>query len=121
MSRPPTNVKWTKTAVFEAALKHKYKKDFNLAYPGAYEAAKKYGWFAEATVHLENKRPIPLKWTEEKVIADAKKYATRSEWKKASQGAYTAARRLDILDKVAGHMVYKSSSPPHDTNDKNDS
>ena len=107
MSRPPTNVKWTKTSVFEAALKYKYRKDFNLAYPGAYEAAKKYGWFDEVVSHMENKKLIPLKWTKEKVIADAKKYTTRSEWKKASPGAYSAAFKHDWYEEAVKDMILK--------------
>ena len=44
------------------------------------------------------------KWTAEIVKEEALKYSTRSEFKKESSGAHTAARRLGILDDVRAHM-----------------
>ena len=44
-----------------------------------------------------------IKWTEEKILEEAKKYGTRGEFQKNT--AYKAARRRNILDKVCSHMA----------------
>lgn len=44
-------------------------------------------------------------WNEKNVAAEAKKYNTITEFQKGSNGAYCAAHKLDILDKVTAHMV----------------
>ena len=44
------------------------------------------------------------KWTKEIVLADAKKYNYRSEWRKANEPCYRAASRLNILSKATSHM-----------------
>ena len=46
-----------------------------------------------------------LKWTLTAVSAEAKKYATRFEWQKASASSYQAARRRGWLDLVCEHMI----------------
>ena len=53
------------------------------------KAAKKYGWFAEATAHMENKRLIPLKWTEEKSYCRCKKIRNQIRMEKGITGALT--------------------------------
>jgi hypothetical protein len=45
-----------------------------------------------------------LKWTEEKLIADALKYKTRKEWESYSNSAYQVARNRGLLDTCCGHM-----------------
>tara|TARA_Y100000034_G_scaffold136985_1_gene217997 strand:- start:3946 stop:5565 length:1620 start_codon:yes stop_codon:yes gene_type:complete len=68
---------------------------------------KKNGW------NILNKAPAGglggtvKKWTKEKIIAEAKKYDTRSNFKKNNAAAYQAARRLGILDIVCSHMKIK--------------
>jgi len=51
-----------------------------------------------------------LKWTEEKLIADALKYKTRNEWKRESNCAYQAALKRDLLDVCCGHMESAGST-----------
>jgi hypothetical protein len=46
-----------------------------------------------------------LKWTEEKLMADALKYKTRNEWYRESGGAYVTARKRGLLDVCCGHMT----------------
>jgi len=45
-----------------------------------------------------------LKWTEEKLIADAKRFETRNEWCSGSRGAYAAAQRRGLLDVCCAGM-----------------
>ena len=44
------------------------------------------------------------KWTKEAVLADAKKYASKSEWRKNS-GAYAMAARQGWLEEACAHMT----------------
>jgi len=50
-------------------------------------------------------------WTEEKCYEEALKYTKRDDFQKRSSGAYAAARRLKILDKVCSHMTYQKQLP----------
>ena len=104
MTKPDMTHKWTKAAVKKEAKKHKYKIDFHKNSVGAYEAAKKNGWFDEVTSHMENKRTIPIKWNKKAVLADAKKYKKKSKWKKNSPGAYGASNKGGYYKKAVSHM-----------------
>jgi hypothetical protein len=44
------------------------------------------------------------KWTPDTILAEAKKYQTRSEWKKNSGGSYTAAQERGLLSMATSHM-----------------
>lgn len=53
---------------------------------------------------------MKLIWTNKKIQEEALKYSTKNEFKNGSVGAYNAARKNDILNKVCSHMpkhVYK--------------
>lgn len=104
MSKPLIKSKWTKSSITKIAKKIKYKKDFHSSFPGAYEAAKKNGWFTEITSHMENKRLLPIKWDKKNVIKDAKIYVKKSEWKKMSPGAVAASKRGNYYDEATSHM-----------------
>jgi hypothetical protein len=43
-------------------------------------------------------------WTDEKLAAEASKYATRAAFKQSSSGAYDAAWKRGILDEICSHM-----------------
>lgn len=99
--------KWSiKEKVIENALKFKNKAKWNKCSSGAYESAKRNGWFKEATKHML--RPeINLKWTKEKIKSDALKYKTRTEWARKSAGAYESAKTKGIFDYVTKHMILR--------------
>lgn len=44
------------------------------------------------------------KWTDEKLVAEAKKYQTRGEFLKGSPSAWMTAKRRDMLDEITAHM-----------------
>ena len=44
------------------------------------------------------------KWTEEKLIADAKRFETSKEWYRESKGAYQAAIKLGLFNACCAHM-----------------
>jgi len=49
-------------------------------------------------------------WTETKLIEEASSYKHRIDFKKGSTGAYSAARRMKILDVVCAHMTKSKNS-----------
>lgn len=50
-----SKLKWTRKTVINSAKKFSSKKEWHKKFSGAYESAKKNGWFEEATAHM--KRP----------------------------------------------------------------
>jgi len=46
-----------------------------------------------------------IRWTEEMLFAEARKYQTRSEFKKGSASAYGACKDRGLLDQACSHMV----------------
>ena len=106
-TRPTRPTKWTELAIREEALKYSTRNEFNKKSNGAYYGARRLGILEDVTAHMERPtRPTrPTKWTELAIREEALKYSTRNEFKKASNGAYTAARRLGIYEEVTSHMV----------------
>lgn len=99
-------MKWTKSKVKKEAKKYKTRSLFKNGSPSAYVTARRYGILDEACAHM--KRPkIKQKnyWTENRIIAEAKKYKTRIEFQEKCSSAYSAAGKLKIRDKVCAHMV----------------
>jgi hypothetical protein len=45
------------------------------------------------------------KWTEESIQKEALKYKIRKDFENSSKGAYLAAQRLHILDRICSHMT----------------
>lgn len=71
---------------------------------GARAAAITKSWYAEATAHMT--RTVGSKshkWTKEAVLADAKLYKSRAEWRKSSR-AYPMAHRQGWLEEACAHM-----------------
>ena len=62
-------------------------------------------------IGLRNKL-VGHKWTEIELIGIANKYKSRSEFQKKDSAAYSAAKRLGILDRICSHMINKSFSIP---------
>jgi hypothetical protein len=94
-----------KKNVLADARKYKYQSEWARASGGAFTSAKKNGWFEEACRHMQSPKLPMGHWTLDNLIKDAKKYRTRSEWKKASGSAYTSAISKGFLKKCCSHMV----------------
>lgn len=45
-----------------------------------------------------------IKWTDESLMAEARKYNTLGDFLKGSPSAYMTAKRRDIFEKVTAHM-----------------
>ena len=74
---------------------------------GAWENAKKNGWFDECTAHMQKIKntPKPLNyWTKERCIEKALKYKTRSHWRAYCFGSYNSAKKNGWFDECIKHM-----------------
>lgn len=95
-----------KENVIYEAQKYNRRSDFISGANGAYESAVRNGWLAEALAHMPvSEAGKQGKWlNKEKVLAEARKYKTRSEFIHGSNGAYAAALRYGWSDEAMAHM-----------------
>ena len=105
----PKNKKITVEKILEDAKKYQTKADWKRKASSTYKAAYSRKIMPVASAHMVKTKPVPVKWTEEAVLEDAKKYKSRIEWKAKSSG-YKAAQRMGILEKASAHMSYYGST-----------
>tara|TARA_B100000315_G_scaffold2855_1_gene2740 strand:+ start:206 stop:1750 length:1545 start_codon:yes stop_codon:yes gene_type:complete len=98
------NRKWTKEATLSSALKFTTRAAWKANYAQAYKAARKYGWFEEATSHMTFRPKPEPKWTKVAVLQDAKRFKHKSEWRKSSGGAHAAALKNGWYKEATKHM-----------------
>ena len=105
--------KWNKKKIKKAVSKFKSFKEWHEKDSYSYAAAQARGLLNDKTIvgHLIKVEGKPImKWHEKDVIKDAKKYNSRSEWKRNSPAAYRAARERGYFLKAVKHM---KKPPPH--------
>lgn len=86
------------------ALKYKTRQEFRYGSNSAYEYARIHKMLDEICVHMV--RPLPkVKWTDEAIFAEAKKYSSKEDFRKACSAAYTIAHKKGIIEKACLHMV----------------
>ena len=66
-----------------------------------YEYAKERGWLSKLSADLLG----VTKWTKDRILESAKKYNTRTDWKKNSKKEYEAAKNAGILVAASKHMI----------------
>lgn len=93
-----------KENVLADAKQYSYKTAWAKGNSSAYNAAKKYGWFEEVCSHMVSPKVPMGHWTLENLIADAKKYRTRADWKRGNQSAYATACQRDLLEQCCANM-----------------
>jgi len=103
-SRKPSGY-WTKSRCHKEALKYKTRGEFrdeSKAYPRA--LAK--GWLDAICQHMTSTRaPVGFWNDKERCAEEAKKYDSRGEFEKGSNGAYRYARKNQWLDEICSHMA----------------
>ena len=86
------------------ALKYKTRQEFRHGSNSAYEYARKHKLLDSICTHMI--RPLAkVKWTDEAVFEEAKKYSSKEEFRKGCSAAYTIAHKKGIIDKACLHMV----------------
>lgn len=97
-------VKNNPEAVRLEAQKYKTRQEFKNGSYSAYEYARKHNLLDSICAHMEH--PLPkVKWTDEAIYEEAKKYSSKEEFRKACSAAYTIAHKKGIIDKACSHMV----------------
>lgn len=106
MSRIYKRKKWTFDKVLESAKKYNHIFDWELGDRYAYKAAKRKGWFKEATAHMTKKirKVFTTKYTDDDIYAIALKFNTPKEWYTDSPSTYAIAHQRKIVDKATAHM-----------------
>ena len=86
------------------ALKYKTRQEFRHGSNSAYEYARKHHLLDTICNHMT--RPLPkVKWTDEAILEEAKKYSSKDDFRKACSAAYTIAHKRGIIEKVCSHMA----------------
>ena len=98
---------WTKARVLESAKKYKTQAEWNKAETSAVGVASKKGWIKEATEHMSPSRPNRMAngyWTKERVMEDAQKFSSKTEWQRASKAAVGKAYRMGWIEEAVAKM-----------------
>lgn len=93
-----------KERVLTTAKKFRSRTEFTKCNGSAYYAAIRNGWLDEACAHMKFGKTPNGTWTKERLIQQARQYATREEFRGAHVGAYHAAHRKGWLEEVCAHM-----------------
>lgn len=97
---------WTKEKCIKEAKKYKTKADWERGSSSSHSSARKNKeWLNECTQHMIKPKQAGY-WTKELCITEAKKYKTRSDWAKNSNGSYRKVIRKnkEWLDECTKHM-----------------
>lgn len=97
--------KWTVDAVHQEAAKYQSRSDFANGSKAAYSYAWKKGWLDLVCSHMPISPKFSYKkWTAEDARSEAKKYKSRSAFKKGNSGAYCFLLDSGVLDSACEHM-----------------
>jgi predicted GIY-YIG superfamily endonuclease len=98
---------WTEEAILKNILNYNSYKEWAKNETGAYAAALDLN-IIEKIDKILPRTPGSFKiWTEEKVLMEAKRWKSRSEFIKYASGAYEAAKKYGIYDQATAHMPDK--------------
>ncbi len=96
-------MKWTDELLREEAKKYDCRSEFRKKSSGAYEASRNRGLLENICIHMKSPQRT-LKWTENALYKEAKKYKTKTEFQSLSSVAYVTAHRRGLLEKICKHM-----------------
>ena len=100
--------RWSNDEIFKAALQCETKKEFSTRFPKEYAAACHRKIIKDCCEHMKPAVLQPIKWTDEVIANESKKYKTLKEFRKYSPHAYYAAKRRNKLDECCSHMLSES-------------
>ncbi|WP_045213200.1 GIY-YIG nuclease family protein [Desulfonatronovibrio magnus] len=95
---------WDEGKCEQEALKFKSRTEFHRKSGSAYSAASKLGILDRLCSHMNKKEPWRI-WTKEKCKIEALKYRAKSDFKKGSSAAHSAAVKGGFLDDICSHMT----------------
>ena len=92
-----------------AALKCNTFTEFYKNFGGAYNAAKRNGWFDAITSHIILTKKPKYYWNFERCKNEALKYQTKNEFRIKSNSAYQIAKRKKYLNDICKHMILQGN------------
>ena len=107
-----------KANVITDAKNYSYQSEWAKASGGAFSSAKRYGWLDDASAHMQSPKVPMGHWTIKNLLQDAKKYQSRSAWKRDSGSAYATAAVKGHLAQCCEHMVRTRNPDGHWTRDR---
>ena len=93
----------TEEMVAAEAAKYPSRRAFSIGSGRAYRAALRKGILNRVCEHMGPYKER-TNWTDEMLAAEAAKYSSRKAFVSGSPGAYSAALRRDIIDRICAHM-----------------
>jgi len=92
---------WTKETCIEDASRHTTSAAWFKFNRTAWQVAKENGWLDECVVSGPKKYKNAVGWTKDACIENARKFATRKQWRYAEQAAYYAAKKNGWLEECS--------------------
>lgn len=99
------NLKWTKKACYQEALKFSSLKEFREKAPVAYGTVASRKWLGEICSHLSKEKRPDGYWTKKRCHKKALKYNSRMDFKRGCSSAYSTCNQNGWLDEVCSHMT----------------
>ncbi|KYN80443.1 hypothetical protein ATY36_20355 [Vibrio cidicii] len=97
----PKKVIWSFENVKNEALKYQTRKEFEKGNNSAYVVACRNGWADEVCSHMVRQKPMSTKrWTKELILDVARRYESKSLFRKENKGAYASACRNQWINEV---------------------
>ena len=104
---------WTKEAVLADAQRFKTRAEWNSCSPVSLNIAYKNGWVEEAVAHMTKTQMPKGYWTKDRVLEDAKKYASKVLWNHGNASAYQTAIAMGWFAEATADMTRPKSTRLH--------
>jgi len=114
--------KWSLEKLQEEANKYTTRSKLMRGNYAAYQAAKRLNVMEQVCSHMPKRVGMAgennprFKWNEEKILTEALKYHIKSNFIKHAYGAYKAAKKFGILQKVCSHMKIQNFNGENNPN-----
>lgn len=108
--------RWDKNSIILDARKFTSRTEWKDHSGGAYEAAKRNGWFEDAVAHMVLLAPHGV-WNEDSIRQDALLYSSKSEWREKNSTTYLISWKHGWLEKFSSHMIRRKKGPTKWTKD----
>ncbi len=95
---------WTKELCLVEAKKYKTRNEWQKNSQTSYNKSRMNGWYDECILHMEIKKIPSTYWTKELCLVEAKKYNSKSKWKKNNSSSYNSARINGWFNECTKHM-----------------
>jgi hypothetical protein len=98
--------RWTREACLESARNFAQPVEWERGQAGAYQAARRRGWYDECVAHMKLAKRRQGYWTLVNCLTEARKHPTITAWLQASGSSYQVAHSdPEWFAKCTGHMT----------------